>query len=132
MIVENVGIKIYPSFRRDFNISAPILAIVSTPSSDLSLLSPVPFQTMFYYDPWSLPSPSTLDEYARYTRMKMSLSTENIVYQATLDPVVGPDPSSSGTENEDLIALPSWAVASSCLYDFLDSIWLQMKLFLRP
>ena len=62
---------------------------------------------MYYYDPWSLPSPSTLDEYARYTRMEMSLSIENIVYQATFDPVVGPDPSYPQMKNEDLIELPT-------------------------
>ena len=37
----------------------------------------------------------------------MSLSVENIVYQATLDPVVGPDPSYPQMKNEDLIELPT-------------------------
>ena len=107
-----------------FNILAPILAISSTPSSDSSPLSLVPFRTMYLDDPWTPASLSTLDEHPRPTRMKVSLSIVETTYQATLDPAVDLVSSSSWTEEVDLLALPAWVVAYSCLHYCLDDILL--------
>ena len=78
-----------------FNIVASIMMIGSTLGSSSSCSSSIPFRTTYLEDPWTLPSPSTLDEDPRPTRMEMSLSTMEIAYQAGLDPVVDPSPSSS-------------------------------------
>ena len=103
----------YLSLMGTFSILTPILAISSTPSSDLSPVSSVPFRTMYWDFPWNLPSLITSNEYARPTRMRMSLSVAKFVYQDTLDPAIDPGPPSSWKEDEDLLTLPSWAVVSS-------------------
>ena len=82
----------YPSLTGNFNISAPIQAISSTPSSDLSPVSSIPFPIMYLDDPWTLPSLSTSDEDAKPTKMRMSLSIVEVVYQATLEPAIDPSP----------------------------------------
>ena len=102
------------SLMGNFNISAPILAIRSTPSSDSSLVSFVPFRNLYLVDPWTLPSLSTSNEYARTTRTRMSLSVAEVVYQAAIEPAIDPVPSTSQMEEEDLHALPSWVVAFPC------------------
>ena len=81
-------------------------------------------------EPWTLPSPSTLDEYARPTRMKVSLSIVETTYQATLDPAADLVSSSSWTEEVDLLALPAWVVAYSCLHYCLDDILLSNEAIL--
>ena len=78
---------------------------------------------MYLDDPWTLPSLNTLDEDDRPTRMEMSFSVVETAYQVTLDPSVDSGPSSSCTEEEDLLTLPTWIVASSCLYDYLNGIF---------
>ena len=70
---ENFGVGMYPLLMRTFNISTPILAIISTPSSDSSLVSLVPFRNMYLDGPWTLPSSRTLYDYVRPTRMRMLL-----------------------------------------------------------
>jgi hypothetical protein len=42
------------------------------------------------------------------------------VYQAILDATADPDPSSSRTDEVDLVLEPIWATQSSCSHDFLD------------
>ena len=90
-----------------FNISTPILDISTSPGSDSSHVSSVPFLTMYLDDPCTLPSPSTSNEHNRTTRMRMLFPIVEIVYQATLDPTVDPGPSYSQKKEEDLLALPS-------------------------
>ena len=85
----------YPSLMGKFNIAAPIIDIIYTPSSDSSPLSSVPFRTMYLDDPWTLPSLSTSDEDVRTTRIEILLFAAEVAYQAILDPVVDPGPSSS-------------------------------------
>ena len=46
-----------------------------------------------------------------------------IAYQANLDGVEEPSPSSSWTEEEDPYVLPAWVVESSHAHDFLDDVF---------
>ena len=97
----------YPLLMGNFDISEEILPLISTPSSDSSLVSSVPFHTMYMDDPWTLHSLRTLNEYAIPTMMRMSLSVAKFVYQATLEPTIDPFPFSSRKEEEDLLVFPS-------------------------
>ena len=95
LTTENVGVGMYPSLMGSFNIIAPIMMIGSTLGIASSSLSLVPFKTMYLEDSWTLPPLSILNEDTRPTKLEMSLSTMEIAYQAGLDPVVDPSPSSS-------------------------------------
>ena len=86
---ENVGVGLYASLIGTFNILVPILDIISNPSSDSSPVSSVPFPTMYLDYPWTLPSSSSSDKYVIPTRMRMSLSVVEVVYQDTLDLAMG-------------------------------------------
>ena len=122
-VTENVGIRMYSSLMQNFNISTPILVISSTPGSESSPLSSVPFHTMYLDDPWTLRSPSTLNEDSRTTRIEIPLSVAETTYQATLDNYIDPGPFSSQMEEEDILALPASAVLSPCSHDFLNDIF---------
>ena len=85
----------HSSLMGTFNILTPILAIRSNRSSNLSPMSSVPFCTMYLDDPWILPSLSTLDEYARPTRMRILFSIAERAYQVAIYPVIAIGASSS-------------------------------------
>ena len=91
---ENVGVGMYPSLMRYFNIFAPILTIGSILGRKSSSSSSVPFHTMYVDDPWTLSSLRTSDKDPRPNNMEMSLSIVNISDQATLDLILDPSPSS--------------------------------------
>ena len=113
----------YPSLIGTFNISTPILTIISTPGSDSSHLSLVPFRTMYLDDPWTLPYPSASNEDARPTRMRMPLFVAEVSYQDTPDPTIDPGPSSSWMKEEDILALPAWVVASFFSHDCINGVF---------
>ena len=71
-------------------------------------------------DPWILPTPSTLSE---PIVTDMPLPATMVAYQANLESVAEPSPSSSWMEEEDPYVLPTWAVQSSHAHDFLDSVF---------
>ena len=77
-----------------FNILAPILAIISTPSSEPSQLSSIPFHPIYLKDPWNIISLRTLDEYAIPNIMEMPLFVAETTYQVALEPGVDSGPSS--------------------------------------
>ena len=77
-----------------FNISAPIIAISSTPRSDSLPLSLVPFHTMYLDDHWTLPFLSNFDEESIPTNMEMSFSVAEVAYQFILDFTTNHGPSS--------------------------------------
>ena len=58
---------------------------------------------MYLDDPWTLPSPRSSDEDPRLIKMEMLLSAAEVAYQAILDPIVDPGPSSSQMEEGDLL-----------------------------
>ena len=70
--------------------------------------------------PWIIPSLSTSSV---PTETNVPLPTMMVAYQANLDQVADPSPSSSQTKEEDLYVLPAWAVESSHSHDFLDDVF---------
>ena len=73
-------------------------------SSELSSLSLVPIQNMYFKDPWNLSFLINSDEDPRTNDMDILLFVEDISYQANLDLVIDPSPSSLRTEDEDIFS----------------------------
>ena len=87
------------------------------PSSSLRSVS---FRTTHMEDPWILPTPiPSCDP----IKTNVPLPTTMIAYQANIECVAEPSPSSSRTEEEGPYVLPAWAFESSHAHDFLDSIF---------
>ena len=95
-----------------FGCPAPILMIGSSSSGVSSSLSLVSFHTTHMEDPWILPTPSP----SKPIETDVSFPTAMIAYQANLECVVEPSPSSSQMEEEPYV-LPAWAVESSHVHD---------------
>ena len=55
--------------------------------------------------------------------MDVSLPAPMVAYQANIESVAEPSPSSSLMEEEDPYVLPAWAVESSHTHDFLDDVF---------
>ena len=58
-----------------------------------------------------------------YFETDVPMPTTLVVYQANIDHVVEPSPSSSWMEEEDPYVLPTWEVESSHSHDFLDDFF---------
>ena len=71
-------------------------------------------------DPWILPTPSTPSE---PIVMNVPLPATMIGYQANLECVAEPSPSSSWMEEEDPYVLLAWAMQSSHAHECLDTIF---------
>ena len=71
-------------------------------------------------DPWIFPTPNPS---CKPIETNVSLPATMRAYQANLECVVEPTPSSSQTEEEDPYVLPAWVVQSSHAHDCLDSVF---------
>ena len=85
-----------------------------------SLLNLVSFQTAHMEHPWILSSSSPS---IGPIEMDVSFPTIMIAYQANIDYVVEPSPSSLWMEEEDSYVLSAWAVESSHAHDCLDNVF---------
>ena len=110
----------YPSIMESFSCPAPILMIGCSSSGASSSLRLVPFRTTHMEDPWILPTPSPS---SKPIETDMPLPAAMIAYQANLECVAEPSPSSSRMEEEDPYVLPPWAVESSHAHDCLYSVF---------
>ena len=117
---RSVGVGMYPSLVGSFSCPTPVLMIGSSSSEALSSMRSVSFRTSHMEDPWVLPTPSTLSE---PIVTNVSLPATMIAYQANLECVAEPSPSSSRTEEEDPYVLPVWVVESSHSHDLLDDFF---------
>ena len=115
-----MGVGMYPSLMRSFMCPTPILLIGSIFGGDSSSLRSVSFRTSHMEDPWILPTPSTSCE---PIGTDVPLPTTMIEYQANLECVVEPSPSSSRIDEENPYVLLAWAVQSSHTHDCLDSVF---------
>ena len=105
-----MGVGMYPSLMGTFSCHAPFLMIGSSLCQDSSLLNSVSFCTTHMEDPWILPSPSTSSV---TVEIDVLFPTTMVTYQANIDHVVEPSPSSLHTEEEDPYVLLTWVVESS-------------------
>ena len=92
---ENVGVGMYPSLMGTFSCPVPVLMIGSSLGRASTSLNSVSFRTSHMEDPWILPSPSTSSDNSMPTETDVSFPTTLIAYQANIDHVVDPSPSSS-------------------------------------
>ena len=104
----------YPSLMGTFSCPTPILMIGFSFGGASSSLNSVSFHTTHMEDPWILPTPSPSCE---PIGTDVSLSPAMIAYQANLECVAEPRPSSSWMEEEDPYVLPAWVVESSHTHD---------------
>ena len=110
----------YPSLMGTFSCPAPILMIGSSFGGVSSSLNSISFHATHMEDPWILPSSSTSSV---PVETNVPFPVTMVVYQANIDQVAEPSPSSSWTEKEDLSVLPIWAVESSHSYDCLNDFF---------
>ena len=87
---------------------------------DSSSLRSVSFRTTHMKDLWILSTPSPSCD---PTGIDMLLTAVMIAYQANLEFIIEPSPSSSRMEEEDPYVLPAWAVESSHTHDCLYSVF---------
>jgi hypothetical protein len=71
-----------------------------------SSMRSVPFCTLYFNDPWTLPSLTMSCEGQSHIGMEIPLSVVEIVYQAVLDSTADPDPVSSQIDEENLVLKP--------------------------
>ena len=97
----------YPSLMGSFSCPVPILMIGSSSGEASTSMRSVSFRTSHMEDPWIIPTLSTLSE---PIVTNVPLPTTMVAYQAHLECVAEPSPSSLRTEEEDPYVLPAWAV----------------------
>ena len=119
-VIGSVGVRLYPSLMGTFGCPAPVLMIGSSSGGASSSLRSVSFHTTHMEYPWILPTPSPS---SKPIKTDMPLLVAMITYQANLECVAEPSPSSSWTEEEDPYVLPAWAIESSHVHDCLDSVF---------
>ena len=87
-----MGVGMYPSLMGSFSCPAPILMIGCSSGEASTSMRSVPFCTSHMEDPWILPMPSTLSE---PIMTDVPLPATMVAYQANIESVVEPSPSSS-------------------------------------
>jgi hypothetical protein len=100
---QNICVEMYSSLMGTFDFIAPIHHIYAMSSRSASSLRYVPFNTSYFNDPWTLPSPNMYCEGQSHIGMEIPLSTVQIVYWHVLDSTVDPDHVSLRTDEEDLV-----------------------------
>ena len=103
----SVGVGMYPSLMGSFSCLAPILMIGSSFSEALTSMRSVYFRMSHMEYPWIIPTMSTSSE---PIVMDVPLPATMVSYQANLESVAEPSPSSSREEDEDPYVLPAWEV----------------------
>jgi hypothetical protein len=92
---EDIGVRMYSSLMATFDFMAPIHHIYAMSSRSALLMRYVPFRTLYFNDPWTLPFLSMYCEGQSHIGMEMPLSAIAIGYQVFLDSYVNLDPISS-------------------------------------
>ena len=117
---RSVGVGMYPSLMGTFSCPTPILMIGFSFNGASSSLNSVSFRTTHMEDPCILP---TLNHSNGPIEMGVLLPAAMIAYQANLDCVAEPSPSSLRMEEEDPYVFPAWTVESYHAHDCLDDVF---------
>ena len=107
LTTESVGVRMYPSLMGSFSCPAPVLMIGSSLDEASTSVRSVSFRTNHMEDPWILPTPNTSSE---PIVTDVPFPATMVAYQANLECVPEPSPSSSLTKEEDPYVLLAWAV----------------------
>ena len=99
--------------------------IGSSSSEALTSVRSVSFRTSHMEDPWIIPTPNTSCE---PIMTDVLFPATMVAYQANIECVVEPSPSSLQTEEEDPHVLPAWEVESSHSQYCLDYFFHKMNL----
>jgi hypothetical protein len=92
---EDVGVEMYSSLMGSFDFMAPIHHIHAISSESSSSMRFIPFCTLYFNDPWTLPSPTMSYEGQSHIGMEIPLLAVEVVYQSIIDAIADLDPSSS-------------------------------------
>ena len=117
---RSVGVGMHLSLMGTFSCPAPVLMIGYSFGRASSSFNSVSFCTTHMQDPWILPSLSPL---IRPIKIGVPFPATMVAYQANLDQVADPSPSSSRTKEEDLYVLLAWEIESSHAHDCLDGVF---------
>ena len=122
--IVNVGVGLFPPLMGTFNYPPTfddvkfISAIPDQPKAKIFQVSS--FFTIYFNNPWTLPSPSTTIEGIGHHGMAMPLSTVEVAYsivqQASVDPDLTP------AQELYLVLEPIWAQGSLADTDSLDLV----------
>ena len=110
----------HPSLMGSFSCPAPILMIGSSSSEASTSMRSVSFRMSHMEDPWILPTPSTP---SNPIMTDVMFPVAMISYQSNLESSAEPSPSSSWIEEEDPYVLSTWAVQSSHVHKYLDTVF---------
>jgi len=113
LTTENIGVRMYSSIMGTFDFVAPIHHIYAMSSRYALLMRSIPFHTLYFNDPWTLPSLIASCEGQSHNGMDVPLLVAEIAYRLVLDSFVNPDLVSLQTDEDDLILKPMWATSSS-------------------
>ena len=102
-----MGVGMYPSLMGSFSCPASNLMIGSSSGESSTSMRSVSFHASHMENSWVLPTSSTPSE---PIIMNMLFPATIIAYQANLESVAEPSPSSSWIEEEDPHVLSAWAV----------------------
>jgi hypothetical protein len=118
--IEDIGVGMYSSLMGTFDFMAPIHHIYAMSSRYSSSMRYVPFHTLYFNDPWTLPSLTMSCEGQSHIGMTIPLSTIEVSYWFVLNSTANPDLVSLQTDEEDPVLKPVWATQSYFSHDCLD------------
>jgi hypothetical protein len=120
LTTEDIGVKMYSSLMGTFDFMTLVHHICTISNESSSSMRFVPFHTLYFNDPWTLPFLTLSGEDQSHIGKVIPLSATKVVYQACLNTSIDLDPISSQTNEEDHVLEPVWDTQSSCSHDFLD------------
>jgi hypothetical protein len=103
MPTKDVGVEMYSSLMGRFYFVLPIHRIYSISSRSSSSMRYVPFHTLYFNDPWTLPSLNMSCEVQSHIGMKMPLSAIEVAYRVVLNTTANLDRFPLQIDKDDLV-----------------------------
>lgn len=118
--IKNLGVGMYSSLMGIFDLPTPIARINVISSSKESSQEEF-FQTRYFSDPWTLPSPTTTLDEGQDGRIAFPMSAAKLRYQSIINSVEN-HPTPFSKEELDGDVAPSWMLYSTSVMHYLDTI----------